>query len=64
MTSIKLGDEYDDFEALIRALRDWAIEDHFVYFVKRHNRSAFVAICRTKHENLERSTCPWNIRAI
>jgi hypothetical protein len=64
MTSIKLGDEYDDFEALVRALRNWAIKDHFVYFVKRHDRSAFVAICCTKHDNLERFTCPWNIRAI
>ena len=51
---IKLSNEYDDFEALIRVLRDLAIEDHFVYFVKCYHRFTFVTICRTKHDNLER----------
>jgi hypothetical protein len=54
MAPIKLGDEYDDFEPLIRVLRDWAIEDHFVYFVKCYHGFTFVTICRTKHDNPER----------
>ena len=64
MAPIKLSDEYDNFEALVCALRDQAIEDHFVYFITRYNKTIFTAICRFKHDNLERSTCPWNIRAI
>ena len=64
MAPIKLSNEYDNFEALIRALRDQAIKDHFVYFINRYNKTVFTAICRTKHNHLERFTCLWNIRAI
>ena len=61
---IKLSDEYNNFKALVCALRDQAIEDHFIYFITRYNKTIFTAICRSKYNNLKRSTCLWNIRVI
>jgi hypothetical protein len=57
IASIKLNNKYNDFKALIYVLRDQAIKDYFVYFIKRYNNSTFIAICYIKHNNPKRFTC-------